>query len=54
LYNFLAPSNNVWNIEASLEYDDGKRATTLMDAIHVEVKDRDGNCGFIRLWPAMD
>ena len=48
-----SPERSVWNIEALLEYDDGKRATMLIGGDNVEVKDRDGDCGFIRLWPAV-
>ena len=46
---------NFWNIEASVEYEDGKRASILMDGwTHVEVENREGKQWFIRLWPAVD
>jgi len=31
-----------WNIEATVEYEDGKRASILTDGGHVQVQDRDG------------
>jgi hypothetical protein len=40
---------NRWNIQASVEYEDGKRTSILMDGwIHVQVEDREGKCWFIR------
>jgi len=46
---------NRWNIEASVEYDDGKRSSILMDGwIHVQVEDREGKRWYVRLWPAVD
>jgi hypothetical protein len=46
---------NPWNIEASVEYEDGKRGSILMDGwTHVAVQDRDGKYWYIRLWPAVD
>ncbi|MGA2434192.1 MAG: hypothetical protein ABSG25_02800, partial [Bryobacteraceae bacterium] len=46
---------NRWNIQASVEYEDGRRTWVLMDGwIHVEVEDREGKYWFIRLWPAVE
>jgi hypothetical protein len=45
---------NHWNIEASVEYEDGKRTSILMDGwIHVQVQDRTGKYWYIRLFPAV-
>jgi hypothetical protein len=42
-----------WNLEASIEYEDGKRTSMLIDSgIHVQVQDREGRVWFIRLWPS--
>jgi hypothetical protein len=43
-----------WNIEANVEYEDGKRASILTDGGHVQVRDRDGKYWYFRLWPAVD
>lgn len=43
-----------WNIEASVEYEDGERSSFLTDGGHVRVQDREGKYWFIRLWPAVD
>jgi hypothetical protein len=55
-YCFMAWSEvTSWNLEASVEYEDGKRSSLLMDGwIHVQVKDREGRLWFLRLWPAVD
>ena len=46
---------NPWNIEAAVEYTDGKHSLILMDGlVHVEVEDREGKYWFLRLWPAVD
>ena len=45
---------NFWNIQASVEYEDGERASLLTDGGHVQVQDRQGKYWFIRLWPAVD
>jgi len=46
---------NEWNIQASVEYEDGERTAILMDGwVHVQVEDREGKYWFIRLWPAVD
>ncbi len=45
---------NFWNIEATVEYEDGKRISILTDGGHVQVQDREGKYWFIRLWPAVD
>jgi hypothetical protein len=45
---------NLWNIEAVVEYEDGKQSSILMDAGHVRVQDREGKYWFFRLWPALD
>lgn len=38
-----------WNIQATVEYEDGKRTSILMDGwIHVQVEDREGKHWFIR------
>jgi hypothetical protein len=42
-----------WNIEASVEYEDGKRSSILMDGMHVQVQDQEGKYWFIREWPAV-
>ena len=45
---------NFWNLEASVEYEDGKRSSITMDGgTHVQVEDREGKFWFIRLWPAV-
>lgn len=45
---------NFWNIEAAVEYEDGKRSSILMDGwFHVQVQDREGKYWFIRQWPAV-
>ena len=45
---------NRWNIQASVEYEDGKRTSLLMDGwVHVQVEDREGKYWFIRLSPAV-
>lgn len=39
-----------WNIEGSIEYEDGKQSSILMDGrIHVRVQDREGTYWFIRM-----
>lgn len=44
---------NRWNIQAAVEFEDGKRASLLMDGwIHVQVEDRAGKYWFVRLSPA--
>jgi hypothetical protein len=44
---------NRWNIQASVEYEDGKPTSILMDGwVHVQVEDREGKYWFIRLAPA--
>jgi hypothetical protein len=55
-YCFMAWSEvTFWNLEASVEYEDGTRSSILMDGwIHVQVKDHEGRLWFIRLWPAVD
>lgn len=45
---------SMWNIETSVEYEDGKRSSLLTDGLHVRVQDREGKHWFIRLWPAVD
>jgi hypothetical protein len=45
---------NRWNIQALVEYEDGKRSSILMDGwVHVQVEDREGKYWFIRLSPAV-
>jgi hypothetical protein len=44
----------LWNIEASVEYEDGKRSSLVTDGSHVRVQDPEGKYWFIRLWPAVD
>jgi hypothetical protein len=44
----------IWNIEVSVEYEDGKRSSLITDGVHVRVQDREGKYWFIRLWPAVD
>ena len=44
----------IWNIEVSVEYEDGKRCSLITDGGHVRVQDREGKYWFIRLWPAVD
>jgi hypothetical protein len=42
-----------WNIEASVEFVDGKKSSILMDGwTHVRVQDHEGRYWYIRLWPA--
>jgi hypothetical protein len=38
---------NFWNVEVSVEYDDGKRTAFLTDGAHVEVEDRQGKYWFM-------
>lgn len=46
---------NHWNTQASVEYEDGKRTSILMDGwIHVQVQDREGKYWFVRLSPAVE
>jgi hypothetical protein len=45
---------NPWNIEASVEYEDGKRTSILMDGLHVQFQDRAGKYWYTRLWPAVE
>jgi hypothetical protein len=45
---------SIWNIDASVEYEDGKRSSLITDGGHVRVQDREGKYWFIRLWPAVD
>jgi hypothetical protein len=43
----------IWNLEASIEYEDGKRSLIVMDgSVHVAVQDRTGRFWFMRLWPS--
>jgi len=40
---------NGWNIEASIEYEDGKHSSIPMDGwIHVQVQDHQGKYWFVR------
>ncbi len=49
----LWDEGNRWNIQASVEYEDGKRTSILIDGwCHVQVEDREGKYWFLRLWPA--
>jgi len=41
-----------WNLEASVEYEDGSLGTILTDGVHVALQDRKGRVWYIRLWPA--
>lgn len=43
-----------WNMEASVEYPNGDRASLLTDGGHVHLKDRHGRILFTRLWPVVD
>lgn len=53
--NITWAEGNFWNIQASVEYEDGKRSSLLMDGwTRVEVQDPDGKYWYIRLWPAVD
>lgn len=46
---------NPWNIAASVEFEDRKRTSLVMDAsVHIQVQDRAGNYWYLRLWPAVD
>jgi hypothetical protein len=38
---------NAWNIEADIDYEDGKHSSILMDAGHVQVQDHEGKYWFI-------
>jgi hypothetical protein len=43
----------IWNLEAYIEYEDGKRGLIVMDgSVHVAVQDRKGQFWFMRLWPS--
>jgi hypothetical protein len=44
----------VWNIRATVEYEDGKKSTMLTDGLHVQVQDREGKYWYMREWPAVD
>ena len=44
---------NPWNIEARVEFDDGKQASIWTDSSgHVQFQDREGKYWFVRLYPA--
>lgn len=46
---------NRWNIQASIEDEDGQRSSILMDGwIHFRVQDREGRYWFGRLWPEVE
>jgi hypothetical protein len=43
-----------WNLEASVEFEDGTHGSLLMDGgRHVRLRDRYGRLWFLRLWPSM-
>jgi hypothetical protein len=44
--------NTNWSINASVEFDDGKRGALLTDGSHVRLLDHDGKFWFLRLLPA--
>ncbi len=44
---------NEWNIEASVEYEDGTNSSLVTDGMHVEVESQDGRHWFRRLRPAV-
>lgn len=45
---------NRWNIAASVEFEDGRRTSLVLDAgVHVQVEDRAGHYWYLRLWPAV-
>jgi hypothetical protein len=49
----LWSESTVWGLEASVEYEDGKRGSIMTDGSgHVQVEDREGRFWFFRLWPA--
>jgi hypothetical protein len=41
------------NVEASIEFEDGKRSSLVTDGGHVRVQDRTGKYWFMRLAPAV-
>lgn len=43
-----------WNVEASIEFEDGRKGLLLTDGGHVCIQDHDGRRWFMRLWPAVD
>jgi hypothetical protein len=44
---------SMWNIRATVEYEDGKKSTILTDGLHVQVQDREGKYWYMREWPAV-
>jgi hypothetical protein len=42
-----------WNIQATIEFEDGKSVSLVTDGTHVRIEDRDGTFWFIRLSPAV-
>ena len=45
---------NIWNIRATVEYEDGKKSSLLTDGLHVQLQDREGKYWYMREWPAVD
>jgi len=44
----------LWNILATVEYEDGSKSSILTDGGHVQVQDREGKFRYMREWPAVD
>ncbi len=44
----------LWNIRATVEYEDGGKSSILSDGWHVQVQDREGKYWYLREWPAVD
>jgi hypothetical protein len=44
----------LWNILATVEYEDGRESSILTDGEHVQVQDREGKYWYMREWPAVD
>jgi hypothetical protein len=40
-----------WSIEATLEFEDGKRSPLITDGVHVALQNHDGKTSFFRLFP---
>ena len=44
----------LWNVLATVEYEDGRKSSILTDGLHVQVQDREGKYWYMREWPAVD
>jgi hypothetical protein len=44
----------LWNVLATVEYEDGRKSSILTDGLHGQVQDREGKYWYMREWPAVD